>query len=37
MIIIFENEEPTKDLKSNTNYIHFSGNANGDRKGFMPE
>lgn len=37
MIIIFENEEPTKDLKSNTNYIHFSGNANVDRKGFMPE
>lgn len=22
-IIIFENEEPTKDLKSNINYIHF--------------
>lgn len=36
-IIIFENEEPTKDLKSNINYIHFSGNANVDRKGFIPE
>ena len=36
-IIIFENEEPTKDLKSNINYIHFSGNDNVDRKGFIPE
>ena len=36
-IIIFENEEPTKELKSNINYIHFSGNANVDRKGFIPE
>lgn len=36
-IIIFENEEPTKELKSSINYIHFSGNANVDRKGFIPE
>ena len=36
-IIIFENEEPTKEVKSNINYIHFSGNANVDRKGFIPE
>ena len=36
-IIIFENEEPTKELKSNINYIHFSGNDNVDRKGFIPE
>lgn len=36
-IIIFENEEPTKELKGSINYIHFSGNANVDRKGFIPE
>ena len=24
-IIIFENEEPTKELKSSINYIHFFG------------
>ncbi len=36
-IIIFENEEPAKALQDNINYIHFSGNAKVDRKGFIPE
>lgn len=36
-IIIFENEEPAEELKSNINYIHFSGNSNVDRSGFIPQ
>ncbi|MDK2965463.1 hypothetical protein [Lacrimispora sp.] len=36
-IIIFENEEPASDIISNINYIHFTGNANVGRKGFIPE
>ena len=36
-IIIFENEEPNDELKENVNYIHFSGNTNVGRKGFIPE
>lgn len=36
-IIIFENEEPAEELKSNINYIHFSGNSNVYRSGFIPQ
>lgn len=35
-IIIFENEEPAEELRSRINYIHFSGNPNVDRIGFIP-
>lgn len=36
-VIIFENEEPTKDLKNKINYIHFTGNDNVDRQGFITD
>lgn len=36
-VIIFENEEPTKDLKNKINYIHFTGNDNIDRQGFITD
>lgn len=36
-IIIFDNEEPSEDVKGKINYLHFSGEASIGRKGFIPE
>ena len=36
-IIIFDNEEPSKEVKEKINYLHFSGEASIGRKGFIPE
>lgn len=36
-IIIFDNEEPSEDVKGRINYLHFSGEASIGRKGFIPE
>lgn len=36
-IIIFDNEEPSKEVKGKINYLHFSGETSIGRKGFIPE
>lgn len=36
-IIVFDNEEPSKEVKGKINYLHFSGEASIGRKGFIPE
>lgn len=36
-IIIFDNEEPSKEVKDKINYLHFSGETSIGRKGFIPE
>lgn len=35
-IIVFDNQEPDKDLIKNINYVHFSKNSNSGRYGFFP-
>lgn len=36
-IIIFDNEEPSEEVKGKISYLHFSGEASIGRKGFIPE
>lgn len=36
-IIVFDNEEPSEEVKGRINYLHFSGEASIGRKGFIPE
>lgn len=36
-IIIFDNEEPSEEVKGEISYLHFSGEASIGRKGFIPE
>ena len=36
-IIIFDNEEPSEEVKKKINYLHFSGEVSIGRKGFIPE
>lgn len=36
-IIIFDNEEPSEEVKRKISYLHFSGEASIGRKGFIPE
>jgi hypothetical protein len=35
-IIILDNAEPNEETQNNINYIHFTGNKNIDRTGFIP-
>lgn len=36
-IIIFDNEEPSEEIKGKISYLHFSGEASIGRKGFIPQ
>lgn len=36
-IILFDNEEPSEEVKRKISYLHFSGEASIGRKGFIPE
>lgn len=36
-IIIFDNEEPSEEVKGKISYLHFSGEVSIGRKGFIPE